>query len=126
MSEPQKLTIEDILGESNQYYLTEAEAKLIRDTFHKNPHLLRALQKVFLPNIFDDDMPPEQIVAQDPWLTGKQWDIIPADEAKILVVARQDFIKWVANGLTRIKAIANQTDSSIEEMTRNKNKNSTK
>lgn len=125
MSE-QKLTIEDILGESNQYYLSEEEAKLIRSTFHKNPRLLRAVQKVFLPNIFDDEMPPEQIVAQDPWLTGKQWDIIPADEAKILVVARQDFIKWVANGLTRLKAIANQSDESIEEMSRRNAKNSTK
>lgn len=119
------MTTEDVLGETMETYLTQEDAEIIHDAFKGNKRLMKAVQKVFLPTIQDPEMPPESI-GEDFWLAGKQWDNMPVDEIKALVVARQDTIRHVMGGLIRIKALANVKRESIQEMKNRRRKDSTK
>jgi hypothetical protein len=119
------LTIEEVLGETFETYLTTEEAEVIRDAFRGNKKLLKALQKIFLPTVQDPEMPAESM-AEDFWMSGKQWDNIPADECKALVVARQDTIKHVLGGILRIKAIMNVQDGDLQKIADKRRKDSAK
>lgn len=119
------MSIDEVLGETFETYLTVEDAEIIRNAFRNNKKLLKAIQKIFLPTIQDPEMPPEAI-AEDAWLGGKQWDNIPVDEAKALIVARQDTIKAIAGGLIRIKAISNVKEDSLQEIANRRKKDSTK
>ena len=83
------------------------------------------MQKIFIPTIQDSEMTPESF-GDDFWMAGKQWDNMPVDEIKALVVARQDTIKWVQSGLIRLKAIANTPEEGIQEASNRRKKDSTK
>lgn len=124
-SVPSTLSTEDILGETMETYLTVEDAKIIRDAFKGNKKLLRAIQKVFIATIQDPDMVPESL-NEDFWMSGKQWDNIPVEEIKALVVARQDTIKHVMGGLIRIKAISNVQDENAFETMQRRKKDSAK
>lgn len=124
MSE-QGLTTKEVLGESLATYVTLEDALLIRNTFKDNPRLLRVLQKIFIPTIQDPEMTPESMGA-DSWMDGKNWDAVPVDEIKALVVARQDTIKQVMGGLIRIKTISNVSEESLNETAQRRIKDSTK
>lgn len=126
MSEPTKgMDISEVLGDAFETYLSVEDAELIHTAFSGNPRLLRVLQKIFIPTIQDPEMPPESM-AEDFWMSGKQWDNIPADETKALVVARQDTIRHILGGLIRIKAIANTEKLSLQEMAERRKKDSAK
>lgn len=119
------MNIEDVLGETFETYLTVEDAEIIRTAFKGNKKLFRALSKIFIPTIQDPEMVPESM-AEDFWMSGKQWDMIPADEAKALIVARQDAIKHVMGGMIRIKAIASVKDESMQEVANRRLKDSSK
>ena len=119
------MSIEDVLGDAFETYLTLEDAKLIRDTFKDNPRLLRTLQKVFIPTISDPEMPPEQM-ASDFWMQGKDWASLPVEEVKALVSGRQDALQFILGGLLRIKSIANTKEESLQEMAKRRQQDSNK
>lgn len=122
---PSSLSAEDVLGDTMETYLTVEDAEIIHDAFKGNKKLLRALKKVFIPTIQDPEMPPESM-GEDFWMSGKQWDNIPVEEVKALVVARQDAIKHVMGGIIRIKTIANVQKESMQEIANRRQKDSNK
>jgi len=105
-------------------YLSEDEVALIRSTFKDNPRLMKVLRKILLPTVHDTELPIEEINA-DVWLAGKDWDAIPADEVKPLVVARADAIKFIIGGLIKLKVIAHNEDKSAYDIALQREKNST-
>jgi hypothetical protein len=119
------MSVQDVLGDAFETYLTLEDAKLIRDTFKNNPRLMRTLQKVFIPTIQDPEMPPEQMAA-DFWLQGKDWSNVPAEEVKPMIVGRQEALQFILGGLMRIKSIANVKDESKLEEAHRRAKDSTK
>lgn len=125
MDEQDPVSLREVTGYTAEKYLSDEETALIRNTFKYNPQLLNIIRKIMLPTMSDPALPIEE-VGRDAWLAGKKWDEIPADEAKSLIVARQDTIKFVLGGLIALKQIASQneeTDSQIAERNqRNSNK----
>lgn len=124
-SVPSSLSAEDVLGETMETYLSLEDAEIIHDAFKGNKKLIRAIQKIFIPTIQDPEMCPESM-GEDFWMSGKQWDNMPVEEVKALVVARQDTIKHVMGGLIRIKAIANVKRENMQEIQNRRKKDSTK
>lgn len=109
-----KSKLEDILNYDPGNYFSDQEIGLIQSTFHDNPALINLLRKILLPTLGDPEMPIEQY-GNDVYLTSREWAQIPADEAKVLMVARQDAIKFVAGGLIRLKVIAQSRRPSDQE-----------
>ena len=117
--------LKDILVYEPEEYLSEEEITLIRQTFKYNPQLLRVLRKVFIPSIQDPNLPIEEM-SNDVYLTGKNWDQIPAEEAKILMVARQDALKFICGGFISLKQIASMEEESEADRAARLAKDSTK
>lgn len=117
------MTVDEVLGETLETYLTLEDARLLHNTFKGNPRLLKVLQKIFIPTIQDPEMPPEQMAA-DFWLSGKNWDAIPVDEVKSLVVARQEALQFILGGIIRLKVIANTNEESMQEVNNRRKKDS--
>lgn len=121
----QPASLRDVTGYTAEKYLTDEETVLIRSAFKYNPQLLQIIRKIMLPTMSDPNLPIEE-VGRDAWLVGKKWDEIPADEAKALIVARQDTIKFVLGGLVALKTIAMQEEETPEQVKLREAKNSTK
>lgn len=110
MAEPatkeSKVRLEDLLTYTPEQEFSESEIALLQSTFRNNNKLIKLLRKVFIQTISDPELPIEQF--QHEILTqGRQWSQIPADEAKILFVAREDAIKFIFGGLIKLKMLAN-------------------
>lgn len=126
MAEPQRpASLSDLLNYKPEQYLSEGELSLIQSTFRNNPKLIAVLRKIFVPTIADPDLPIEQM-GDDTFGAGYQWQQIPADEVKILVVARQDAIKFIMGGLIKLKIIASSSDENPMEAALRRSKDSTK
>lgn len=106
-------------------YFKPDEVLLIQSIF-RDPRAVDILRKVFLPSVGDANLPLEQALSQDIWLSGYQWQQIPADEAKILAVARQDVIKYIIGGLMKLKVIANTAPENPKDIAARKEQDSTK
>jgi hypothetical protein len=104
--EAEKATLSDIVNYQPEEYLSEGEIDLIRRTFKGNKELLKVLRKVFMPTAMDPELPIEQM-GQDAWMVDKDWSALPLDEAKALMVARCDTIKFVLGGLVKLNVLAN-------------------
>lgn len=111
MPKEQRVTLKDVINYEPEVYLTKEDMELARTTFKNNPRLFKLLRKVFLPSIGDPDLPIEEI-SKDAWLNMREWDAIPQDEVKALVVARQDAIKFIAGGLIVLKMLSNSEEES--------------
>lgn len=116
------MTVEEVLGETMQTYLTVEDALLLRNTFKDNPRLLRVLQKIFIPTIQDPEMPPESL-GEDFWMAGMDWVNMQAVEAKGVMAGRQEALRFLMGGLIRLKTIANVKEADIQQT---RKKNSTK
>jgi len=114
MEQNSKARLQDIVPYSLDTYFSQDEIDLIRSTFKNNPRLMKLLRKVFIPTIHDPELPIEEI-SGDVWLAGKDWDAIPVDEVKSLVVARADAVKFVVGGLIKLKVLAHQEDENAEK-----------
>jgi len=123
--EQEPASLREVINYTADKYITDEETQLIKATFKYNPQLLNVLRKIMLPTMSDPNLPIEEI-GRDAWLVGKQWDTIPAEEAKILAVARQDTIKFVIGGLIALKNIASQEEETPEEKKIRAAKNSSK
>ena len=88
---------------------SKEETKLLKTTFggEKN-EVLRLIREVFLPSLLDPKVPVE-FGANDMWM-DIDFRGIPADEAKIIALARQDTIKWIIGSLVRLKQLSNEPD----------------
>lgn len=114
-----------VLNYEPESFFTEEEKALVRSTFKDNPRLLTVLRKYLLPSVGITELPLEEM-QNDIWLQGREWAQIPADEAKILMVARQEAIKFVQNGIVRLKMAANTPERSKEEIELQRRKDSAK
>jgi hypothetical protein len=111
MSEQKPATLSDIINYEPDTYLTPEDLDLIRSTFKDNKRLLRLLRKVMVPSVGNPELPVEEM-GNDAWLAMRDWAQVPADEAKILMVARQEALKFIFGGFIKLKMIANSTDES--------------
>jgi len=121
----QQVTLNDVLGETLETYLTVEDANILRTAFKDNKRLLKALQKIFIPTIQDPDMPPESI-GEDFWLAGKNWSQVPEAERGALIVGREEALRFITGGLIRLKAISNVKEESYQEVAKRRAKDSTK
>lgn len=125
MAEQKPASLRDLIKYEPEKYMTDDEVSLIRSTFRDNPRLIAVLRKVFLPTVQDPALPVEEI-ANDIWFAGKQWDAVPNEQIKSLVVARQEAIKFIMGGFISLKQLANTSEESEMEAALRRSKDSTK
>ena len=101
----ERSTLADILNYEPEQLLSKDEMALIGSVLNANPTFIKILRKVLLPSVVDPDMPIEQLT-NDVWLAGLNYAQIPESDIKPIVLARQDMIKTVMSGLTKLKVIA--------------------
>ena len=123
--EQKPVTLNDVINYKPEEYLSSAEVDLIQRTFKGNKELLKVLRKVFIPTISDPDLPIEQF-ANDMFMDGRSWSQIGVNEAKALIVARQDALQFIIGGFIKLNVIAHQTPISPEDQKKAEEKNSTK
>lgn len=111
MSDQKPATLRDVINYEPDTYLTPEDLDIIRSTFKDNKRLLRVLRKIMVPSVGDPELPVEEM-GNDAWLAMRDWSQVPADEAKILMVARQEALKFIFGGFIKIKMIANSTEES--------------
>lgn len=104
--------------------ITEEEKELVRNAF-KDERVLDILKKIFMPS-YADESNPFEFSGADAFLMGRDWSTIPVDEAKALIVARQDTINWLAGGLTLIKNWLHERPETAQQIAERERKNSTK
>ena len=122
--ENNKVSLTDMLNYDVDTYLKQVELALIQKTFN-DPKLLTILRKVLLPVVNDPDMPLEEM-SKDVWLVGRDYSMIPNEEIKSIVLARQEAIKFVMGGLMQLKIIANTKKETSAEKALRERKNSNK
>ena len=115
-SKLQPISLKDLMGDDYEIdtYLSKDDIAVIREVF-KDKNVLKVVRKVLLPTVADPAMPIEEMVGKDVWNFQKDWGVIPVDEIKSLIVARQEAIKFVADGLMKLKALANVRDETLQE-----------
>lgn len=121
----EKATLKDIINYEPEEYLSRGELELIQNTFRGNKELMKVLRKVMIPTIYDPELPIEQL-AHDFYFSKTQWSQIPADEAKILAVARQEALEFIIGGLIKLNVIANEKQELPEDKETREKKDSTK
>jgi UPF0288 family protein (methanogenesis marker protein 3) len=121
----QKTTLRDLINYEAASYINDNDIALIQSTFKDNPRLLRVLRKVLLPSIGDIELPIEEI-GKDVWLTLTDWQQVPDDQVKPLVLARQEAIKFIAGGLIQLKVIAQAEEKTIADMQQRRKRDSAK
>jgi hypothetical protein len=111
MEQQNQASLRDVLNYEAEQYLSEDEIQWIRDTF-KNPQAINIVRKCFIPTAHD--LPVEELM-NDVWFKGG-FDpaVIPEDQLKPLVVARQDVLKFVMGGLVNLKMLANSERAETE------------
>ncbi len=120
-----KSKLEDVLNYQMQDYISADEMNLIRATF-KSPRMMKLLRKIFLPTMADPDLPIEQL-GNDMWFAGdRKWDQIPNEEAKSLIVARQEAIKFIMSSLVRLTVMANSVEETPKDKAQRMAKDSSK
>ncbi len=112
--EQKKATLKDILNYDTETYLSQSEVDLIKRTFKNNPELIKVLRKILLPTAFDPELPIEEMQS-DAWMVDKDFALMPAEDIKPIVLARQDMIKFILGGLIKLKMIANIKEETKEE-----------
>ena len=125
MSNQEKASLSDIINYKAELYITEEDQTLLRDTFKGNERLIKLLRKVLLPTLSDPGLPIEDF-GKDMWFSRREWSQIPAEEAKILICAREETIKFIMGGLINLKQIANITEESPQAKALRMKKDSSK
>lgn len=123
MEEQQPARLSDILNYEPEQHITKEEMAWIRATF-QNQQAINIIRKVMLP--YAKDLPIEEMT-NDLWFRGgADWASLPEGEIKSVIVARQETIKWIMNGLIQLKMMANVPEESPDEQERRRLKDSTK
>ena len=121
-SKGERAKLADVINYQPEQYLSAAEISLIQNTFKNNQALINVVRKVFIPTISDPTLPIEEVNA-DPFL-NRDWSAMPMDEAKALIVARQDAIKFVIGGLIKLQVLANRSTETPMEAALRRSKDS--
>lgn len=122
--EETRVSLKDLLNYEPDRYLNDAEVSWIRDTFKENRFALNVLRKCFMPTVLD--LPIERMV-EDVWFKGgADYAMLPTNEAKTIITARQDAIKFVMGGLVALKNIAEETEESEQNRAQRRSKDSAK
>lgn len=103
--------------------ISKEERQLLSQHFKGNDGLLKLLRKIFVTP-YDLDAPIGR--ATDPRTSGVRFADLPADEAKIRALAREEVIQVMERGLVQIQFLANQTDKTPDELEAESRKNSAK
>ncbi len=127
MAEPkgagERPTLKELLNYEPDQYITDAEVEMIRNTC--KPEFIRLLRKVLIPTVFDGDIPIEN-QGLDVYMQGFKWESIAAEHALPLILARQDVIKFILGGLTKLKSIAASKVETAMEAALRRSQDSTK
>ena len=107
MTQGDKPRLQDMLNYAPEEHLSKEEMSLLRNTFKGNEKLIRVLRKVMIPTSNDPDLPIEEF-AKDSYIVDRDWAQIPAEEAKTIMLARQDALKFIFGGLIKLKVLANE------------------
>lgn len=99
-----KAQLSDILPYQPDDYFSESELKWIKSTF-SDKSSVRIIRKVFLPTFHDAAMPIEEM-KNDPWMADIDFTTMPSEHVKAIVAARQQALKFIMNGLVKLKVIA--------------------
>ena len=121
------ITLKDLMGDNYEVeqYLTEDDMQIIRNVF-KDKNVLKVLRKVLLPSIADSNLPLEEAIGKDVWNVGRDWGMIPTEQIKALVLGRQEAIKFVVDGMMKLKTLAHLKEESPQQIAERLRKNSTK
>lgn len=103
--------------------ISKEEVQLLSQHFKGNDGLLKLLRKIFVTP-YNFDAPIGQTV--DPLTSGRNFADIPIEEVKVLVVARQESLRVIENGLVQIQFLANRIDKTPDELEAESRKNSAK
>lgn len=122
-NQDKRAQLKDVINYNPEQYLTDAEVAVIQQVFKDNHFLLNALRKIFWPTFYDSQTPIEHF-GKDMFDAGRDWAQIPAEEAKVLAVARQDAMKFIVGGLIHLKTIANQKVETADELSNRQQKDS--
>lgn len=128
MAEPnkdQRASLKDVINYQPEKYITDDELALVRATFKDNPKLLKVIRKIMVPTVSDPELPIENM-GSDFFLQGREWAQIPAEEAKILMVARQDALQFILGALIKLQVIANEGELSPIQLAEKRKKDSSK
>lgn len=109
-----RTTLKDVINYQPDQYMSKEELDIIKNTFKYNPQLINILRKIMIPTIMDPSLPIESM-GNDAFNAGRDWAAIPADEAKILAVARQDALQFVIGGLIKLKVLSNLEEDTPEQ-----------
>ena len=121
----EKASLKDMLNYAPEKYISDEEVEIVRNTFKYNPQLFGIIRKCFLPT-FSDPLLPLEEMETDIFLQGKNWGMMPQEEVKALVVARQEAVQFVMSGLVKLKMLANIEGKDEAIVEANKKKDSTK
>jgi hypothetical protein len=121
----QKASLKDVLNYDVETYFTPDEISFIKSTFKDNKKIIAVLRKALIPTFSDPDLPLEE-VGKDMWMAGINMAQVPQDELKILVLARQEAIKFIVGALIQLKMLANTKEESPMEAALRRSKDSTK
>lgn len=125
MAEQQpRATLKDVINYEPAQYLSQDEMDWIQSVF-KDPRAIKIVRKLLIPTINDPELPIEQL-GNDAWFAGRQWEQIPAEEAKVLMCARQDALQFIMGGLIKLTVIANQKSADPVEEAFKRSKDSVK
>ena len=96
---------------------------MIRKTFRANDALLKLLRKLFVPTYsYNSELGQQPI---DAW-RDIDFSSLPADEAKIQVIARLKSIAVLEQGLLFLQILANQSEKTPDELEALARQNSSK
>lgn len=124
-------SLDDVLGAVEGYqreeYYTADEMSWLRQTFGgvqggKNVNTLR---KIFLPTLHDIGLPIEQLL-NDVWMLDVNFKDVPGEQIKPIVMGRQEALKFIMNGLVKIKVLGSTGSKTKEQIAADRAKDSTK
>lgn len=102
--------------------ITEEELSVFKSTFAENDTLLKALRKIFLPEVSPSSPIGQNI---DLWMTIPLEDLTP-EEALINIKARNSLINHVEQCLMQIKALSGLKEETVAQTVERLKKDSNK
>lgn len=125
MPQDKKASLQDILNYEPEKYITDDDLAIIRGTFKNNPRLFNVIRKILLPTINDPALPLEEMM-NDVFLQSIDWQSVPAEHIKPIMLGRMEAVKFIAGGLIKLKYLAHTEETSAQELEARRKKDSVK
>lgn len=101
----QPARLEDVLNYQPESSYTADDIAWIQNTF-RDKRAFSVLRKTLLPTVADPELPIEEW-ANDPWMTGVDFNGMQNDEVKPIVLGRQYALKLIMGALIKLRILAN-------------------